>query len=412
MKNFINTEITAEDIAKIKGGYKTKSNQADVQAAYQSVLADTQTAVDNIEECLWNVNALRQIYIGFSNGDISFLDTVLGLNPRGANDSHYRDYLSLDEGSIIEIRVSGHPTTKNAVLDNANNKTQYLLQVVLIQSNTPMTGDAITTDVKVGNLQVLSQVYVGTDYNWDNLEDLLRKIAAYLTCPEYSDAGGGTSQQQTTIKQQENCSMNSRIVTLTESRLRVMIGEAVKGALNELDWKTYANAEKEARRRGEISYWRDKGEGDFGDWLHNATLQRERAKRFGDAAKDAFDRDYGYQRGERYYDDGYQRVGMGGDFGYTEEFGPHAAGWRPDGVADVKRFPHGVYTTEKTPEEFFGDNGDAIQAYNKAKDEIRDYKKGNYEYVKGKGWQLKQKNESLDRRIGRIVMESLRRHLR
>ena len=61
-------------------------------------------------------------------------------------------------------------------------------------------------------------------------------------------------------------------------------------------------------------------------------------------------------------------------------------GWRHDGVASLKRFPHGVYTTERTPEEFFGNNIDAVQAYNKAKDEVGNYKKGNYDYQSGKGW--------------------------
>ena len=234
VKNFINGEITAKDIAKVKRDFKTNSNQVDAQTAYQNVLADTQTAVDNIEECLEDVSALRKIYIGFSYADISFLDTVLGLNPRGENDSHYRDYLTLDEGSIVGIRISGHPTTKKTLLGKANNNAQYLLQVVLVPQNpNPTAHDAITTDTKVGNLQVLTQVYVGADYNWDNLEDLLKKIADYLTCPEYSGAGRGRPQQQTTINQQQNCSMNRRTVTLTEARLRNMIREAVKGIINE-----------------------------------------------------------------------------------------------------------------------------------------------------------------------------------
>jgi hypothetical protein len=49
----------------------------------------------------------------------------------------------------------------------------------------------------------------------------------------------------------------------------------------------------------------------------------------------------------------------------------------------------GVYTTERTPEDFFKGNLDAVQAYNKAKDEVGNYKKGNYEYQKGKGWTKK-----------------------
>ena len=57
--------------------------------------------------------------------------------------------------------------------------------------------------------------------------------------------------------------------------------------------------------------------------------------------------------------------------------------------ADIKRFPHGVYTTERTPEEFFDGNDDAVDAYNKAEKEMSNYEKGNYDYIKGKGYQLK-----------------------
>ena len=175
-------------------------------------------------------------------------------------------------------------------------------------------------------------------------------------------------------------------IRLTEGDLHRMIRECVHGALNELDWKTYANAEKKARARG-TNYWREKGRKGF-DAIHDAAMSKIRANRFGDTARDAFDREFGYQRGDR-WDDDYQRVGMGGDFDSTEEFGPHAAGWKHAGYADIKRFPHGVYTTERTPEEFFDGNDDAVDAYNKAKEEMRNYKKGNYEYIKGKGYQLK-----------------------
>lgn len=47
---------------------------------------------------------------------------------------------------------------------------------------------------------------------------------------------------------------------------------------------------------------------------------------------------------------------------------------------------HGL---ERTPEEFFDGNDDAVDAYNKAKEEMRNFKKGNYDYIKGKGYQLK-----------------------
>lgn len=190
-----------------------------------------------------------------------------------------------------------------------------------------------------------------------------------------------------------------RTIKLRENELRHMIAESVKGALNEVNWKTLANAEKKAREMGDASYWREKGEKGF-DAISKAADQRVRAERFGDAAKKAFNRDFGYQQGEHFYDDDYQRVGMGGDFGYTQEFAPHAAGWRHDGVASLKQFPHGVYTTERTPEEFFDGNSDAVQAYNKAKKEVENYKKGNYDYDSENGWHLK---ESINRNVSKLL---------
>lgn len=196
-----------------------------------------------------------------------------------------------------------------------------------------------------------------------------------------------------------------QIIRLKESQLRDMIYETVSGLISELDWKTYANAEKKASERGDISYWREKGETDPKKMFNNAVDNRFRAERFGNAAKDAFNRDFGYQQGEHFYDDDYQRVGMGGDFNSTEEFSPHAAGWRHDGVASMKEFPHGVYTYERTPEEFFGNNPDAIQAYRNADDEVKKYKKGKYSYEKGKGWST---NES---KLRNIIAECVRRAL-
>lgn len=178
-----------------------------------------------------------------------------------------------------------------------------------------------------------------------------------------------------------------QIIRLTEGDLHRIIRNSVNEALlNELDWKTYANASNKARNRG-TNYWRERGRNGF-DAISDAATSSIRADRFGKAAKDAFDDEYGYQRGGR-WDDDYQRVGMGGDFGSTEEFGPHAAGWKKHGYCGTSCFPHRVEGPERTPGEFFDGNDDAINAYNKAKEEMNNYKKGNYEYNKGKGYQLK-----------------------
>ena len=196
-----------------------------------------------------------------------------------------------------------------------------------------------------------------------------------------------------------------KTIRLTESELKNMVCETI----NELDWKTYANARKQAANRGSLDYWRKKGVDGY-DAISKAAREGGRAKRFGNAAKDAFNRDFGYQSGEDMHDGNYQRVGMEGDFGFSDEFAPHAAGWKhatttkDDGYESFKKFPHGHFTYEKTPEEFFGDDTDAVQAYNSAKDEIGDYKRGKYSYVKGKGWT----KDGLDEAVTRAIRRCLR----
>lgn len=194
-------------------------------------------------------------------------------------------------------------------------------------------------------------------------------------------------------------------VRLTEGQLHNVIKESVKQVLSELDWKTYANAEKKMSERG-TNYWRGMGE-KCPDAISKAANARIRAERLGNAAKDAFNRDYGYKQGD-WLDDDYTEVGMGGDFGSTEEFAPHAAAWKHYGVASTKQFPHGVYTAERTPEEFFEGNpnaDDAINAYNNARGEMHNYKKGKYSYEpNGRGWHLKDDmDESIRRAIRKVL---------
>ena len=185
--------------------------------------------------------------------------------------------------------------------------------------------------------------------------------------------------------------MRKNRIRLTESQLHGIIKKSVRQMLSELDWKTLDNAANKMRERGDADYWKLKGE-KFPNTISKAADARLRAERLAQASKDAFNRDYGYKSGE-WLDDDYAEVGMGGKFGYADEFAPHAAAWKHDGVALKKRFPHGVYTHERTPEEFFDGNPnseDAVNAFNTAKDEIRNFKKGNYEYEpNGRGWHLK-----------------------
>jgi hypothetical protein len=179
-----------------------------------------------------------------------------------------------------------------------------------------------------------------------------------------------------------------QLIRLTESDLHRIIKESVNNILSELDYKTYANAEKEASKRADANYWRDKGEKGFGVY-NKAAHERMRADRFGKHAQNAFDRDYGYKTGDYWDSEGYAEVGLGGDFNSTEEFAPHAVGYRSKGYGNPAKYEHGWSDSpmgHMEPEEFFNTNPEAAEAYRNADAEWKNYKKGNYDYQKGKGW--------------------------
>ena len=95
-----------------------------------------------------------------------------------------------------------------------------------------------------------------------------------------------------------------------------------------------------------------------------------------------------------YNDDDYASVEMGGDFRSSEEFGPHAIGYkhRDRFGGGPSRYEFGSDRSElksMSPEEFYQDNTDAAQSFRNADAEVKNYRKGNYDYQKGKGWQLK-----------------------
>lgn len=201
------------------------------------------------------------------------------------------------------------------------------------------------------------------------------------------------------IKEAQNESMNKKIDKI--------VNETVYKHLNEMDWKTYANAEKKARKRGNASYQREKGVQGF-DAYSKAADERLRAKRFGDAAKKAFNRDYGYKKGKR-WDNNYAEVKLGGDFDAAEEFSPHAIGLKDKGYGEPAEYEYGRNQhnwKKEAPEEFFQNNPDAAQAFKTSDAEVKNYKKGNYDYDSEKGWHLKES------KINNLIKETISQYLK
>ncbi|MBR2101893.1 MAG: hypothetical protein IJ928_03980 [Prevotella sp.] len=234
MKKFNFETQTAEKISQIKKDAKQFSNQPTIVEKYTKVLEDTQFAIDNIVDCITNRSVLRKVYIDFSNGDVSFLDALLGLDERGENGSRYRDFLTLDEANIVGMRVADHFETINSTLDNANNKVTYLMQVVLIQTPPkPEAGDAIKSHQTVSHTKVLTQGYVDSGRNWNNLVKLLKTLADYLTCADYTNDSMVSSGEKEIITCKTNINMNKKLIRLTESDLHRIVKESVKKIIKE-----------------------------------------------------------------------------------------------------------------------------------------------------------------------------------
>lgn len=180
MREFNYTRCDANTVIRIKREFKQQANNADAKSSFLLLLADTSAATDNIVECLNNPSEIEKRLALVKNGDVSFADDLLGISPKGNNDSRYRAYLALDENNIIEIRIGNHYETKRIILGKSNNKSQFLFQVVLVPSAPkPVAKDAVTTNTSVGNLKVLTSKIISTESSSEDLENMLMSIHDY-----------------------------------------------------------------------------------------------------------------------------------------------------------------------------------------------------------------------------------------
>ena len=182
--------------------------------------------------------------------------------------------------------------------------------------------------------------------------------------------------------------------------LKNIIKESVKQTINELDWKTYANA---ARKR--LQQYRDD------------PTQKDKWERYYDLS----------QAANKKFDDDYVGLMKYDTFG-DKLRGKHSPKFdaRMD-LSKSNRMPYGaingynkggnnLFSTEKgsyygpngytSPGSFFRDK-EVADKFKRANDELWDYDNGNYEYASGEGWRLKEA-----KRIRNIVKETLNRVLK
>lgn len=190
---------------------------------------------------------------------------------------------------------------------------------------------------------------------------------------------------------------NKKVIRLNESDLRNIISESVRQVISELDWKTYASAAEK-----QLEFGAPKPKGDEYHYLRDP--RGERARKFTNAAKDAFQRDYGNPKSYTY------GTSNNGQFGYTQMINPkndRAIEYRSSkdpntyGVRDTKY--HGMDAFDNVGEErprerMFGDINneyDDFKAFDKMDDEYKSmqlnklpkYRENPRTYIKGKGWQ-------------------------
>ena len=171
MNGFNYAECNTNTVITIKKKFKQQANNADTRTSFLLLLADTSAATNNIAECLNSPSEIKKKLSLVKSGDVSFADDLLGLSPKGDNNSRYRAYLALDEDSVIEIRIG-------------NNKSQFLFQVVLVPSTPkPVAKDVVTTNTSVGNLKVLTSKIISAEFTIEDLKNLLMSIHDYLESP-------------------------------------------------------------------------------------------------------------------------------------------------------------------------------------------------------------------------------------
>lgn len=192
-------------------------------------------------------------------------------------------------------------------------------------------------------------------------------------------------------------------VKLNEEQLRKVVAESVQKILNELDWKTYANAARKAKLKGD-----------------------DREDAFADAARNRFNKDYGYYK---YNDDSdpdfpeapsyssdslhYSMGDINGDniTSFADQGWSYGEDWGDDFRGKYDFSPSSVSSHETRDPDGREIDPWLNTAKNVGNKEIEDYITGKYGYQKsglgfrGKGWHLK---ESV---IKRIVSESIQKVL-
>ena len=343
-----------------------------------------------------------------------------GFKPNKREDSYYRTYKT-PGNRLQQARISNHGTHLWTWYDRDYDPS-YAINTCIVFSESGTHDSDVSVDMNIkdkqGNvigqrktMEVIQYVYNCQLLDENDTALINKEVQSIWQNNGFKDPLAGTPKHAKVFKLNPNQSIQTitenkqynknrnmkRTIKLRESDLRRMIAESVKGVINELDWKTYANA---ARKRAE------QGASDYDiyqlDQAANNALY-DKYKITGDThfpfapQIQTSKGEYTWERDE--------------DGNYSKKY-PHAG--------QIGRYPQLGYQgdfndTYYTP---IGDNlndepyqmttYDNFPMHKERHKDMSNYFSGKSKYVKGKGWQ----NESISRKINRIVSECIKRNLR
>lgn len=250
------------------------------------------------------------------------------------------------------IRISDHCTYMQTWVDNETWNAPVRLDVVIEDEPT----EAVT-QVRVGyDFTITEFVSQSSDIDTQKARMIAYDIRSAMNGNPYANNVRGEKRNLVATHgnntQQINCNtnMNKNKIRLTESQLHNMISESVKQVLSELDWKTYASAADKERDKH----------------LYD-TRPIKRLDAFNDAASKALSKKYNQklETTSQTWNPKYRFVKSLDDY--------WALGSCPTGPDD----------------DYIENDRHPNPIYKKIGREVNDFNHGKYEYVKGKGWQLK-----------------------
>ncbi len=312
------------------------------------------------------------------------------------------------------IRISDHRTYMQTWVSSGAYKSSVRLDIVIEDEKTEGKSD-IQNDVEP--FTITEFVYKSSDMNMEKVKLIVFDILNVINGNGYANNARGkkipitathakpstltnNNLKEHTIYNKNKIKLRNkmkRTIRLTEGDLR----RQVEGALNELDWKTYANAGKKAYDRGQ----KDRS-GRFYDKAMDAYNDKEYFYDYVDDVDDKYDA-YAERNAQMWY------AGPNGAYGDNNDnsFGGRWALHHRDDDNNYTVMRDGGYkgVSPIYKGDVRGFNWDA--EYPDLRD-MKNYYTGKSKYIKGKGWAKDYEVESRNRRLTNRITESIIRRLK